>query len=141
MNQCQKIQLERIRLGGFNSFDGEVVAADLEKHESLYKAFMFGRFGYAMLIELRDLAEDCINADTIMFLTTTDNLDKLLKLLKKWKVDEVGYIKAVKSKIGVSHYPEYEFVGTTPFNDDRQLVMAMGSSLTEGQVLIRAWWD
>lgn len=33
MNECQKIQLERLKLGSFNNFDGEKVAQDLADNQ------------------------------------------------------------------------------------------------------------
>lgn len=39
MNACQKIQLERLKLGSY--FDGKKVAKDLENNENLWIAFVF----------------------------------------------------------------------------------------------------
>jgi len=66
MNQAQEIQFQRLKMGSFNSFDGERTAAELKKHKSLWTGFVFGRFNYGSLIELRDISQDYLNADTLM---------------------------------------------------------------------------
>jgi hypothetical protein len=83
MSPYQKIQLERLRLGSFNSMDGDTVADLMEKNENLWDTFMFGRFCRygGNLIELRDL-KDCINADTLLILTDKKNWPELQKLRK-----------------------------------------------------------
>ncbi len=147
MNSVQKIQLERVRVGSFNSFDGEKVAADLEKNEDAYTGFLFGRFGYGSLVELRDIAENYLNASTLMFLTTKKKLPKLQKLLKKWGADEVGCNYYNKRKLRasevVTQYNRNKFMatGTAPYRDEQQLHMALGSQLGNEQVLVRGWWD
>ncbi len=133
MTNAQKLQLERIRAASFNDMDGDEVANDLEKHEHLYKSFVFGRFKYGYLIELRDLYQDCINADTLMILTKKENLKEIYSLAKKWKADEIGY----SLQEGNVLTP----VNTAPFFESKELHMALGGTLLNGEALVRIWWD
>jgi len=132
MNNCQKLQLERIKQGSFNDFDGDVVAADLAKHEKLWKAFVFGRFKYSQLIELRDLADDHINADTIYILCKEENVPVLEELARKWCANEIGYYTTQDDKVACS--------GTVDFRTD-ELLQVYGCRLENGYALIRLWWD
>jgi hypothetical protein len=132
MNTAQKIQLARIKIGSFNNFDGEKVAKDLQDNEDLWQAFVFGRFNYAPLIELRDLADDYINVDTIYLLLPKNKLNSFLKLIKNWQVDEVGYFVHEKGKIKAE--------GTIDFNPN-DIPLKLGTPLDSNQVLMRLWWD
>lgn len=132
INPAQRIQLERLKLGSFNEFDGEQVAQDLEEHSDLWQSFVFGRFKYSQLIELRDLHGGDINADAIYALVPKNKLDSFLKMAKKWKPNELGY-----------YYQEGEKThteGTVSYRSD-ELHMALGACLEKNQILIRLWWD
>lgn len=137
-NKPQQIQMDRLIEGSFNDFDGPMVAKSLTDNPDLWDGFLFGRFGYSNLIELRDIGQGYLNADTLMILTTKGNknsrLKKLLKLIGTWGADEVGY----------NHYKkDREFVveGTAPFAKEDETFMALGSRLGEDQVILRVWWD
>ena len=141
-NKPQQIQMQRLIEGSFNEFDGEMVAKSLTDNPNLWDGFVFGRFGYAHLIELRDISQGYLNADTMMILTTKDHLKELLALIETWDANEVGY-----------NYYEGEdrrtrkFIskGTAPFyenlNNRSDLFGALGSELEPDQVILRVWWD
>lgn len=132
-NNPQMIQMQRVMEGSFNNFDGEMVAKSLTDNQNLWDGFVFGRFKYGELIELRDIAEGYLNADTLMILTTKKKLKKLLAVIDTWNADEVGY----------NHGDRGKFVaeGTAPFHDERELFSNLGSGFDKDQVLIRVWWD
>ena len=91
MNRAQELQLQRLGLGSFNNLYGPRVAHDLVEHEGLWESFVFGRFEYQPLIELRDLPQGILNADTVYVLTSKDRLAGILDLVKQWRADEVGW--------------------------------------------------
>lgn len=135
INNAQQIQIDRIKLSSFNSFDGEKVANDLIKNEHLWISFVWGRFGGIYdLIELRDLKGGHINADTLIILTTKDKWQELKSLISKWHADEVGYNQG-----------DDTFFGTPPCSirksDSYNVYTALGSSLDKDQILVRIWWD
>lgn len=134
-NKPQQIQFERIREGSFNNFDGDLIADSLEKNKDLWDGFVFGRFDYGILIELRDIGAGFLNADTIMLLTTKDRLDKFLALIVKdeWQVNEVGY--------NLYEGDEFKSFNNSPFRDKNDFWQDFGSSLGKNQVIIRLWWD
>lgn len=146
-NKPQQIQMQRLIEGSFNDFDGELVAKSLTDNPDLWDGFVFGRFGYSQLIELRDIGQGYLNADTLMILTTKgarkSRLKKLLALIETWRADEVGYNyydgKDRRTRKLISE-------GTAPFHTkvnegDRDMFMALGSDLGPEQVIIRVWWD
>jgi hypothetical protein len=49
-------------VGGDVRTKGKTVASDLRKHSDLCDSFVFGRFDWGQLIELRDLPEGHLNA-------------------------------------------------------------------------------
>jgi hypothetical protein len=126
MNRAQELQLLRLRMGSFNAFDGNAVADDLQGHEELWDAFVFGRFEFQPLIELRDLKEGFVNADTIFSLTRKEKLRSLLDLVKNWKADEVGW------RTGNLHGGG--FVCNSPWH-------MLGAELGNEDALVRVWWD
>jgi hypothetical protein len=133
INQPQKIQFERLRLGSFNSFDGDKVADGLLKHRNLWDSFVFGRFRYGTLIELRDLPQGELNADTIMILTDLKRAKEIIAIaLKQWNVDETGYCGRVEG--------EYFLEGDAPCNSEKELFQEMGG-LGNNQIVVRLWWD
>ena len=78
----QEIQLELLRRTRFNALDGERVYASLLKRQDLWLATLLDRPGVANyaepglllmsgLIKLRDLPDNCWNADTLFVLTPT----------------------------------------------------------------------
>ncbi len=142
MNPAQKIQLERVRTGSFNDFDGETVAEELEKHQKTYIGFLFGRFGgHGDLIELRDIHTGYINASTLMVLTTKRKLPSFKKLFNRWKPDEVGYNYWKRKTKAQYCHGEFVAEGTAPFAEMSEMFTALGSSLQPEQVLVRLWWD
>lgn len=126
MNRPQELQLQRLQLGAFNNLDGPSVAHDLVENQRLWDAFVFGRFEYDLLIELRDLPQGIINADTVYLLTTKDRLAGCLDLIKRWKADEVGWQTADHQE------------GVFP---DRSAFDLLGAFLGPNDVLVRVWWD
>lgn len=134
INKPQEIQFERLVEGSFNGLDGEFVANSLRENCALWTGFVFGRFDYGALIELRDIGEGYLNADELMILTTKSKLKKLLKLIETWNADEVG-----------SNYYDNKgnFVaeGTPEFRDEKDVFKSFGSRLDKTQVIVRVWWD
>lgn len=128
MTDAQKLQLERIRFAAqWNNFDGDIIAKDLEDNQHLYNGFVYGRFEYGALIELRDLHEDTINADTIFMLAKPEHIPEIKKLAQKWQVDEFGY----------SYDNKIHGTGSELLAD---VFKALGSNRKEF-ALIRLWWD
>jgi hypothetical protein len=113
-------------MGGFNALNGNKVADELLAHEDLWIAFVFGRFEYQPLIELRDLPQGFVNGDTIFLLARRDRLSALLALIKQWEADEVGW----QSELVHGG----DFVCKSAFD-------MIGASLGPDDVLIRVWWD
>lgn len=126
MNRAQELQLQRLQLGSFNNLDGLRVAHDLMEHEGLWDSFVFGRFEYQPLLELRDLAQGFLSADTVYLLTSKDRLAGFLDLVKPWKADEVGWQTADQQE------------GAFP---DRSAFDLLGAFLGPNDVLVRVWWD
>jgi hypothetical protein len=126
MNRAQELQLQRLRLGSFNNLDGPRVAHDLMEHEGLWDSFVFGRFEYQSLIELRDLPQGFISADTVYLLTHQDRLAGILDLVEQWEADEVGWETADQRE------------GVFP---DKSAFDLLGAFLGANDVLVRVWWD
>ena len=124
----QELQFKRLELGSFNLLDGKLVAESLRTHRSLWHAFVFGRFQYGQLIELRDLADGYLSADTLYLLAFPKEMDKLLEVIKGWKADEVGF--AVKTEGGVH--------GEGVIGSEERKMLGGGA---EDLVLVRVWWD
>jgi hypothetical protein len=57
-----------MELGSFNNFDGELVGQSLRMHRGLWTAFIFGRWEFCDLIELRDMPSGYVNGDTFVYL-------------------------------------------------------------------------
>lgn len=113
-------------MGSFNALNGGKVADDLLAHEGLWDSFVFGGFEYMPLIELRDLKNGFVNADTIFLLTRRERLGGLLDLIKRWGADEVGW----QSEIDRGG----DYVCKSAFD-------MLGAFLGPDDVLIRVWWD
>lgn len=129
MNDAQKIQIERLRLGSFNALDGNYVADRLGMNQHLWLSFLFGRFKYSWLIELKDLPDGYVNADTLYILANKKNLPLLLDEINTWSADEVGWATSEDS---------YESIGMTP----KELASAFGSYPFPAHLaVVRAWWD
>ena len=115
-NKAQEIQFERMKLASFNNFDGESVGESLRRSKHLWKAFVFGRWEYFDLIELRDLSTGYLNADTLYILTDKRKLADLLIIINGWSADEVNYYTEDKSH-------------------------RLGGGFYKDTVLVRVWWD
>jgi hypothetical protein len=126
MNPAQEVQIQRLRMGSFNLLDGNKVADDLLANQTLWDSFVFGRFEYQPLIELRDLRHGYINADTVFLMTQRDRLKDLLGLIEQWKADEVGW-QSEEIRGG-------DFVCKSDFD-------VLGAFLGRDDFLIRVWWD
>jgi len=126
MNRPQELQLQRLQMGSYNNLDGPSVAHDLRENQRLWDSFLFGRFEYQPLIELRDLPQGILNADTVYLLTTKNRLADLLDLIERWKADEVGWQTAEQQ--------EGAFPGKSVFD-------LLGAFLGPDNVLVRVWWD
>lgn len=133
INEAQEIQFRRIEMGSFNNFDGEEIVKSLKENKDLWTSFVFGRFKYWGLIELRDLSSGYINADTIMMLAPLENVSKIEALAKKWHANEFGYNYMEGNKMSSK--------GISACRDDRELFHSLGSLLGEDTALIRLWWD
>ncbi len=124
----QDIQLELVRRTGFNSFDGERIAASLLEHRVLWEAVVFDRLPadrtrllpMSGLIKLRDLRENLWNVDTLYILTSDRNrAEKLAEIAKyeKWGSDEM-------------------FI----FDEPDQIDATLGGP-APGKAIVRVWWD
>lgn len=133
INEAQELQFRRLELceyiGGDCRTQGKTVANDLRKHNDLWDSFVFGRFDWGQLIELRDLPDGLLNADTLFIKTTTDRAEALRALILGWKPDEYA---GTEAESGSSGYSEYT----------RHVAEMMGQSkMDEGVVVFRVWWD
>ena len=137
-NKPQQIQMQRLIEGSFNDFDGKMVAKSLTDNPNLWDGFVFGRFEYAHLIELRDISQGYLNADTMMILTTKDHFKELLDLIETWNANEVGY-NYYEGEDQLTR--KFILKGTAPFDETSDLFMALGSDLEPNQVILRVWWD
>lgn len=134
MNDVQKIQFDRMRRTSFNDFDGAMVARELESISDRWKAVLFGRFANSTLIELRDLADGHINADTVMILAYVGEAGYIMEVAEEeWHADEVGCCWIVDGTLRCE--------GQSPFTDVQQLHRQYGATLNAGEALIRLWWD
>jgi hypothetical protein len=124
MNKPQQLQLERVRIGSFNALDGKRVARDLETNEALWDGFVFGRFHHGELIELRDLPEGHLNADTLYISTTREQLPELLRLAERW-AGEVSWHTNEESG----------FESREAFDRD------WGGGFGDDQAVVQVWWD
>lgn len=84
----QEIQFRRLILcdyiGRNARTQGKTVASDLRTHKNLWDSFVFGRFDWGQLIELRDLPKGKLNADTLFIMTTVDRADRLRDVILTW---------------------------------------------------------
>jgi hypothetical protein len=118
-NRIQDIQLELMRLGSFNDFDGERVAKSLEKHRDLWSACVMDRLN--SLIKLRDLSAQCWNVDTLFITPQPGREAELLALAKRWNADEVDWLPAREA---------CDLLGSwSP------------STRNNDQQVLRVWWD
>lgn len=132
-NEAQEVQFRRLELceysGGDCRTQGKTVAHDLRKHSDLWDSFVFGRFDWGQLIELRDLPGGHLNADTLFIKTTIDRAEALRAVILGWKPDEYAATEAESSRSCSSEYT-------------RHVAEMMGvSRLREGVVVFRVWWD
>lgn len=128
-NEAQCNHLSRLRLISYNELDGHVVAESLQSHCELWDAFVVGRFDFGVLIELRDLSEGYINADTIMLTTDLKRWPELLAEIKTWKASEIGYVTAQGKIWGT---------GCDLF---KNIHSAFGGGLEDNKIVVRIWWD
>lgn len=98
-NELQKIFFRLMELASFNSFDGEAVVKDLQKHEDWWRGAIFGRFDrYAGLIPLRDIQTGEYNADTLYMTAVENHKEELELLAKTWSADEVDWLQKEKAE-------------------------------------------
>ena len=116
INEAQELQYQRMKLGSFNNFDGEFVGQSLRAHQELWTAFMFGRWQYFDIIELRDMRSGYVNGDTLYILTKKERLSELLLLITQWSADEVNC-----------------------YTEDKDC--RLGGGFEKDDVLVRVWWD
>ena len=74
----QEIQEARLRIGSFNEFDGGLVADSLNAHRDLWCGYVFTR-SPGDLLELRDIADGDLNADTLFLIPAPDKNAELEK--------------------------------------------------------------
>ena len=101
INDFQEIQLELIRRGSFNDFDGPLIADVLVANKHLWSAVIFDREGYCDftegtalaidLIKLRDLEAGYWNVDTLFILPEQGQEDALWHLAQSIGADEVDW--------------------------------------------------
>ena len=132
-NDAQEIQFRRLELceyiGGDCRTQGKTVATDLRKHFHLWDSFVFGRFDWGQLIELRDLPKGHLNADTLFILTTVERKETLRAVILHWKSDSV---LATETK----------WTGSDLSAHTRKVAEMMGmSELPKGVVVFQVWWD
>jgi hypothetical protein len=89
----QEIQLELIRRTNYNFFEGQRVAADLQRQPNLWRGVLLTRPGSSQvsgLITLRDLEDNIWNADTLYILATDEAAaQRLAELGETWQADDI----------------------------------------------------
>lgn len=136
LNQPQWIQIERVKITSYNDFDGGKIAQSLINHADLWDSMVFGRFTYGTLIELRDLHEDCINADEMYLLTTRDRVEKLLEAINsEWDANEIGWIDHTNKWNGTRGFKAEDL------HQKFGCVLEGENNNPDNQVLVRVWWD
>jgi hypothetical protein len=80
------------------------------------EGIVFSRWEYFDFIELRDLTDGYLNADTLYILTHKNKLANLLILINQWSADEVNY-----------------------YTEDKEF--RLGGGLDKDLVFVRVWWD
>lgn len=90
-NRVQQIQLELLRISGFNALDGERVVADLENNRDLWDGVLMTRSDPLLLV--RDLGEGVWNADTLYLRSSGVNDRGLEALAQGWEADELGWVR------------------------------------------------
>jgi hypothetical protein len=91
MTEAQRLNLDLIRLAGFNDFDGERVVEDLLAHRDLWDAVLLEQRGLRALFEL---PHDHWWGDTLHILPSADRpgaAQDLEALAHTWRADEVGW--------------------------------------------------
>jgi len=94
MNYTQSIVADLMKASTFNNFNGEHVVRALEENSTLWRGFVWGRFGaYAELIPLRDIEDDQYNADTLYILPVAGKeLELELLVRERFGADEVDWV-------------------------------------------------
>jgi hypothetical protein len=133
MNEAQELQFRRLELceyvGGDVRTKGKTVASDLRKHSGLWDSFVFGRFDWGQLIELRDLPEGHLNADTLFIMTTVERYEDLRAVILTWKPHSFSATETKCSATCLSAHT-------------RHVADMMGlSEMPEGVVVCQVWWD
>ena len=133
MNEPQELQYRRLELceyiGGDCRTQGKTVANALRTHKDLWDSFVFGRFDWGQLIELRDLSKGHLNADTLFILTTVERKETLREVILHWKPDSV---LATETK----------WTGSDLSAHTRHVAdMIRMSEMPKGVVVFQVWWD
>jgi hypothetical protein len=133
INEAQEIQFRRLGLceyiGGDRRTSGKTVAKDLRGVSELWDAFVFGRFTWGQLIELRDLPKGHLNADTLYIMTTRDRKKDMRAVIDSWCPD-----------VCIATQPDR-------FDDElsahtRQIADMLGlSEMPKDVVVFQVWWD
>ncbi|MBI3270472.1 MAG: hypothetical protein HYZ53_15795 [Planctomycetes bacterium] len=118
---AQQIQLELLRRTQMNALDGASVARDLVAHADKWEAVIFSRpsrsFREPDLITLRDLPDNCWNADTLYVLARDRaGAEWLAERAPEWCSEEAVVLRGESA------------------------CRALGSS-EEGKEVLLFWWD
>lgn len=117
---AQQLQTEKLRMGSFNELDGPRVAGLLADHADLWEGYVFGRFQYWPLIELREIQAG-VSADTLYLQPKPGKADELFALCHQFCADAVDFVNGEEAG---------ELMGTYT------QVLARNP-----KALIRVWWD
>ena len=123
-NKAQEAVFSLMKASSYNNFDGEVVVDSLIKNQDKWIGCIWGRFGFAELIPLRDIENGYYNADTLYLKCPKEYVIDIKLLACEWDADEVGWLvddeldgiidenlKGIKDKLtlGTSHPDDNKF--------------------------------
>jgi hypothetical protein len=117
---AQQLQIQKLNMIRYNELDGTKVVNLLASHANLWEGYVFGRFEFFTLNELRDIKTG-VNADTLYLQPKHGKEDKLFALCQQFCADEVDFVNGAKAaELMGSYTPEI---------------------LSNPKGLIRVWWD
>ena len=155
--EAQRLQLELIRLGSFNRFDGRRVAGDLEAHRGLWEAAWMRRADLLHVLQLNLMAKVAtgeLDRDRVLdevrrrpggwtlALTATDDLIPLRDLAEGyWNVDRLYLLARPGQEAALEALARTWLGDEVVWLDGRVARLAMGGhERPEPQVLV-VWWD
>jgi hypothetical protein len=156
-NEAQRLQLELIRLGSFNQFDGRRVAGDLEAHRALWEAAWMRRADLLHILQLglmQKVATGELDRDRVLdevlrhpagwtlALTATDDLLPLRDLPEGyWNVDRLYLLARPGQEAALEALARTWLADEVVWLDGRVARVAMGGHRRPEPRVLVVWWD